>query len=449
MHLPVSGAQTIISRHLIPLAERPPECKTFLVVKMDGQKISGLKIADSDQFSATRRRPGFLWLIILAVASAAIVLYLLQAGFLTSATNVRTAGADWVYPSQAITEFNASGYVVAQRKASVASKGTGRIVYLGVQEGSRLKEGDVIARLDSDDLKAEKAQLEAQLVVARFDLTRAETELATAEANFRRLKELWGKKAASQVDLENAQDRFLKAKAAIDSAKANIKAVQASIQRESVLIEYTIIRAPFDGVVLTKDADIGEVVAPFGSATNAKAAVVSMADLSSLMVQADVGESFLSKVQIDQPCEIQLDAIPQARFAGRVHMIVPTADRMRGTVMVKVRFEELDLRILPEMSAKAAFLSRTLGPGENKPVLGVHRDALVSKGGGQGLFRVEKGQAEWVPIKDPQFLGDYLMIGPEFFGDYPMLAPPVKHGDRIVIKPPARLKSGDRVEISE
>jgi RND family efflux transporter MFP subunit len=415
---------------------------------MDAQKISGLKIADSEQFSAARRRPWTLWIVI-AAAAAAILLYLFQAGLLTSATNVRTAGADWVYPSQVITQFNASGYVVAQRKASVASKGTGRIVYLGVQEGSRVKEGDVIARLDSDDLRAEKAQAEAQLVVAKFDLTRAETELGTAEANFRRLKELWGKKAAAQVDLENAQDRFLKAKAAIDSARANIKALEASVQRESVLIEYTIIRAPFDGVILTKDADVGEVVAPFGSATNAKAAVVSMADLSSLMVQADVGESFLSMVQSDQPCEIQLDAIPQVRFPGRVHMIVPTADRMRGTVMVKVRFDELDPRVLPEMSAKAAFLSRSLGPDENKPVLGVHRNALVSQRGGQGLFRVEKGQAEWVPIKNPQFLGDYLMIGPEFFGDHLMQAPPVKHGDRIVIKPPARLKPGDRVEISE
>jgi RND family efflux transporter MFP subunit len=409
-----------------------------VVVKMDAKKISGLKIADSEQFSAGRRRPGAWWIIIIAAAAAAIVLYLFQAGLLTSATNVRTAGADWVYASQVITKFNASGYVVAQRKASVASKGTGRIVYLGVQEGSRVKEGDVLAMLDSDDLKAEKAQAEAQLVVAKFDLTRADTELATAEANFRRVKELVEKKASAQVDLENAQDRFLKAKAAIDSAKANIKALQASVQRESVLIEYTIIRAPFDGVILTKDADVGEVVAPFGSATNAKAAVVSMADLSSLMVQADVGESFLSMVQIDQPCEIQLDAIPQSRFAGRVHMIVPTADRMRGTVMVKVRFDELDQRILPEMSAKAAFLSRTLGPDENKPVLGVHRDALVSRKGEQGLFIVEKGQAEWVPIKDPQFLGDYLMV-----------APPVKHGDRIVINPPTRLKTGDRVVISE
>ena len=405
---------------------------------MDAQKISALKITEAEQFSVSRRRPGTLWIIIITAAATAIVVYLFKAGFFTSATSVRTAAADWVYPSQVITEFNASGYVVAQRKASVASKGTGRIVYLGVQEGSRLKEGDVIARLDSDDLRAEKAQLEAQLVVARFDLERAETELVTAEANFKRLKELWGQKAASQVDLENAQDRFLKAKAAIDSAKANIKAVEASIKRESVLIEYTIIRAPFDGVVLTKDADVGEVVAPFGSATNAKAAVVTMADLSSLMVQADVGESFLSKVEIGQPCEIQLDAVPNTRFAGRVHMIVPTADRMRGTVMVKVRFEELDPRVLPEMSAKAAFLTRSLGPEEDKPLLGVHRDALVSGNGGFGLFRVDKGRAEWVAVKTPQFLGDYLM-----------LSQAVSHGDRIVVKPPSRLRSGDWVEIAE
>ncbi len=405
---------------------------------MDAQKISSLKIADSERFSATRGRSRTVWVIVIAAAAVAVLIYLFHAGLLTSAASVRTAAADWVYPSQVITQFNASGYVVAQRKASVASKGTGRMIYLGVQEGSRVKEGDVIAMLDSDDLKAEKAQFEAQLVVARFDLTRAETELVTAEANFKRLKELLGQRAASQAGLEDAQDRYLKAKAAIDSAKANIKAVEASIRKESVLIEYTIIRAPFDGVILTKDADVGEVVAPFGSATNAKAAVVSMADLSSLMVQADVGESFLSKVQIDQPCEIQLDAIPNTRFAGRVHMIVPTADRMRGTVMVKVRFEVLDPRILPEMSAKAAFLSRTLGEQENKPVLGVHRDALVSKGGGQGLFRVEKGKAEWVPVSDPKFLGDYLMVESL-----------VENGDRIIIKPPSGIKSGDRVEISE
>ena len=127
---------------------------------MDAQKISALKIAESAQFAVSRGKRRIVWIAVLAAAVMAVLLYLLSAGLLTSATRVRTAAVDWVYPSQVITQFNASGYVVAQRKASVASKGTGRIVYLGVQEGSRVKEGDVIARLDSDDLKAEKAQLE-------------------------------------------------------------------------------------------------------------------------------------------------------------------------------------------------------------------------------------------------------------------------------------------------
>ena len=405
---------------------------------MDAEKISRLKIAGAEEFSTARRKRKFLWIAILAATAAVLVGVLLYAGVLSPAVGVRIASAGWIYPSQVITDFNASGYVVAQRKAAVASKGTGRIVYLGVQEGSRIKEGDIIARLDSDDLKAEKAQLEAQLGVARYELARAETEQATSDSNFRRSKELRDKRAGSELDFEIAQDRFLKSKVAIDSARANIKAIEASIRREAVLIEYTIIRAPFDGVVLTKDADVGEVVAPFGSATNAKAAVVTMADLSSLMVQADVAEAFLNRVRTDQPCEIQLDAIPDTRFPGRVHMIVPTADRTRGTVMVKVRFDNLDPRVLPEMSAKAAFLSRPLAEAEDKPALGIHRDALVTGTSGQGLYRVDKGKADWVPVTEPKFLGDYLILGPPF-----------QNGDKIILKPPSSLKSGGRVEISD
>ncbi|MFZ2445406.1 MAG: efflux RND transporter periplasmic adaptor subunit [Syntrophobacteraceae bacterium] len=403
---------------------------------MNEEKISKLKIADSGRFSIASRKRRIVWVLVVAVVLVVCAL-LFGKGLLNPATSVRASSAGLVYPSQVITDFNASGYVVAQRKAAVASKGTGRIVYLGVQEGSRVKEGEVIARLDNDDLKAEKAQIDAQLGVARSDLARAEIEVATSERNFKRYTDLWAKKAVAQLDYENAQDRFLKAKAAVESARAAIKALEASSRRAAVLIEYTIIRAPFDGVVLTKDADVGEVVAPFGSATNAKAAVVTMADLSSLMVQADVAESFLNKVRPEQPCEIQLDAVPNTRFAGRVHMIVPTADRTRGTVMVKVRLDVLDPRVLPEMSAKAAFLSRKLSENENQPVLAVHKDALAS-GGGRGIFRVVEGKAEWIPVNEPRFMGDYLVLGP-----------PVQSGDRIILKPPAGLKSGERVEIAE
>ncbi len=405
---------------------------------MDAEKLAKLKIAETGDFVSRDRRRRVKWFLVLTLATITGVVLLARTGMLARVTEVRATVADWVYPSQVITEFNASGYIVAQRKASVASKGTGRIVFLGVQEGSRVKEGDIIARLDSEDIKAEKSQLESQLMASRFEVTRTETELATAEHNLKRFTRLWEMKAVSQLDFENAQDRFLKAKAAVDSAKANVKAIEASIRRSAVLIEYTIIRAPFNGVVLTKDADVGEVVAPFGSATNAKAAVVTMADLESLMVQADVAESFLNRVRLDQPCEIQLDAIPNTRFPGKVYMIVPTADRTRGTVMVKVRFDNLDPRVLPEMSSRVAFLSRPLHEQENQPVLGTHRDALVSKNADKGLFRIVTGQAEWVPVNDPKFLGDYLIVGP-----------PVQNGDRVVLKPPAGLKSGDKVSVVE
>lgn len=405
---------------------------------MEAEKLAKLKINSTGQPAFAPRRRRFAWILILSALILAAGVILFQQGVLTPATSVRTSVAGLVYPSQILTEFNASGYVVAQRKAAVASKATGRIVYLGAQEGSRVKEGDIIAALDNDDLKAEKSQIEAQLGVARSELARAETEVSTSDRNYRRFSELWEKKAVSQLDYENSQDRYMKAKAAVQSAKANIRALEASLRRAAVLIEYTIIRAPFDGVVLTKDADVGEVVAPFGSATNAKAAVVTMADLSSLMVQADVAESFLNRVRMDQPCEIQLDAIPNTRFPGRVHMIVPTADRTRGTVMVKVKFDSLDPRILPEMSAKAAFLKRTLDENEDKPLLSVHRDAVASRHGGQGVFRVAGTKVEWIPFDAPQFMGDYLI-----------LAPPVQSGDKIVVKPPAGLENGSRVEIAE
>ena len=138
------------------------------------------------------------------------------------------------------------------------------------------------------------------------------------------------------------------------------------MEAAKVAVEYTQIRAPFDAVVLTKNADVGDIVTPIGAAANAKAAVVTIADMDSLRVEADVSESNLEKVKVGQPCEIQLDALPETRFPGQVHMIVPTADRSKATVMVKVRFLDPDPRILPEMSAKVAFLSRSVNPEEQR-----------------------------------------------------------------------------------
>jgi RND family efflux transporter MFP subunit len=406
---------------------------------MDPEKIAQLKIRETGHTTPRKRRGRKLigiFLFLFAVALILSVMY--EQGMLSSAVTVQLTPVAWVYPSQAITDFNASGYVVAQRRASVASKGTGRLEHLAVKEGSRVKKGDLIASLENDDLKAERAQTAGQLAAARADLARSEADLRIAERNWNRRRELFAANAVARADYENTQDQYEKAKAAVAAAGANIKALQAAVERTSILIDYTEIRAPFDGVVLTKDADVGEVVAPFASALKAKAAVVTMADLSSLMVEADVAESFLSKAHEGQPCEIQLDSLPDSRFPGKVNTIVPTADRTRGTVLVKVELDKLDPRILPEMSARVAFLSRPLTDRESRPFLAVHRDALVERNGGRGVFEAKDDRAVWVPLSKAEEIGDYAVPSPS-----------LPAGRKVIMKPPSNLKNGDRIQVPE
>jgi len=407
---------------------------------MDVDKISGLKITHKDDRvrpARGRLRPYAAGLILIVFVLAG-VLVLHGQGFLTRATSVEIVTVNRVYPSQVITEFNASGYVVAQRRASVASKGTGRLDQLNVREGSRVRQGDVLARLENDDLRAEEEQVLSQIAAARAELARAETDLGMAERQHTRMKNLWDQRVAAKADFENARDQHQRARAAVESAKGNIKALEAALKRAQVLIEHTVIRAPFDGVVLTKDADVGEVVAPFGSSLNAKAAVVTMADMSSLMVQVDVSESSLPRVHEEQPCEIQLDALPEARLYGSVHTVVPTADRTRGTVLVKIRFDRLDPRVLPEMSARVSFLARRLEDHELRPFLGVHRDALTQRNQTPGMFRVEDMQVKWASLAEVDVMGDYLRLGD-----------PWKAGDRIVRKPSPTLRDGARVSLPD
>src|SRR5690606_34210911 len=173
-----------------------------------------------------------------------------------------------------------------------------------------------------------------------------------AERAFSRSRELLERKFVSQAAHDTAVARLEKAKAAISGQRAAVAVAQANLRAAEVEVEHTLIRAPFDGVVLTKNANVGDVITPFSSALGSQAAVVTMADMSTLEVEADVAESSVGKVRLDQPCEIQLDALPDTRFRGVVARMVPTVDRAKATVTVKVRFVDKDPRVLPEMSAK-------------------------------------------------------------------------------------------------
>jgi RND family efflux transporter MFP subunit len=334
--------------------------------------------------------------------------------------------------------LNATGYVVAQRKASVASKATGRLEWLGVAEGSRTVRGQVIARLESLDVKATRDQAAANVNVARANIAQVKAEREDAERQLRRTGELLAQRFVSQAAYDEAQARFDKARAAVGSAEAALVAAEANLRAADVAVEQTLIRAPFDGVVLTKNANVGDTITPFSQALDTKGAVVTMADMSTLEVEADVSESNLQKVKVGQPCEIELDAIPGVRFEGRVNRVVPTVDRSKATVMTKVSFAELDPRILPDMSARVAFLSREIRPEERAAIVAVNPAAVTTRNGRQVVFAVRDEKAVETPVQLGVKLGDLIEIKEG-----------VRPGDKVVLAPPARLQSGMLVQPSK
>ena len=379
-----------------------------------------------------RRRRRWIVLAVFALALlAAGVWYLLQPRVAT----VQTTPIVTTYPSQQYVVLNATGYVVAQRKAAISSKATGRLEWLGVAEGSRVKEGDVIARIDNRDVVAQAQSAEAGVRAARANVQQAEVERQNAQVEFRRNQELVEKNFISRSALDTAKARLDRAAALVASAQANLNAAIANSRNAQVAVDYTEIRAPFDGVILSKSANVGDLVTPFSSATDSKGAVVSMADMSTLEVEADVSESSLAKVHVGQPAEIVLDALPDMRFRGHISRMVPTVDRAKATVMTKVSFDEIDPRVLPEMSAKASFLSREVTPAEQKPLLAVNRDAIVERDGRTVVLVVRDGRATAVPVTPGAKVGDMTAIS----GD-------LKSGDKVVLKPEASLANGALVK---
>jgi len=382
-----------------------------------------------------RRRP--VLIAVIAVIGIVVAAFLGQR-ILDPAVSVEAAVVARIYPSQAFTLLNASGYVVAQRKAAVASKLTGRLVSIFVEEGQRIRKGDIVAQLESDDAAAVKEQASANLRVARANLEQAKAEQTDAELNYRRDKELMAKGFISRLEYDSAETRNNKAEAAVSAAEASVKAASAVLREAEVTVEYASIRAPFDAVVLTKNADVGDIITPLGAAANAKAAVVSIADMSSLQVEVDVSESNIGMVTVKQPCEIQLDALPDTRFRGEVYMVVPTADRTKATILVKVRFIDDDPRVLPEMSAKVAFLEKQMTGDDLRPRTAVNSDSVLTRNGRSSVFIIRDNKLAETEVTTGEKIGDMVEIRSG-----------VAPGDRIVRKPSDGLKTGTRVTITE
>jgi RND family efflux transporter MFP subunit len=361
--------------------------------------LASLRIDRSSQGTAGRSKKSrwlrkiALWAVVVGLL-AGVLLFLKD--FLNPPIEVQLTTATLTSPAQASAVLTASGYVVARRKAAVASKGTGTLVFLGVEEGDKVKKGQVIARLDDSDVTATLQRTQENL-----------REYDVAEARYKRVV------------------------AGIDAAKFAVKEAQVAVDNMRIV-------APFDGTVLKKNADVGEIVAPLAGAASSKAAVVTIADMSSLEVEADVSEANITRVVSDQGCEIRLDAYPDRRYAGYVTKIVPTADRAKATVLVKIKFKDYDDRVLPEMGAKITFLApgTDQSASQAKSLLTVPAAAVASRNGRQVVFQVKDERAAEIPV----ILGEQL-------GNLVQIKEGLKEGDKVIGKIDETLRDGSKVSI--
>jgi len=371
--------------------------------------LSKLRINRDDPPPAVRRALGrVLWLVGAAAFIIAVVVVIARRGgtvpvqvvtVTTAAGGGEGAARGGNGGSVAVV---ANGYVVARTKAAVSAKIPGRLAMLNVSEGSRVEKGAIIARLDNADYAAAVGQAEADLASAKATLIEAQSDRDQRQRDYVRVRDIHAQNPnlVSPQDVENADSRARQADARFGAQSARVDAAAAALRVAQANLENTYIRAPFSGTVLRKEAEVGEVVAPSVGGGLTRGAVVTMADLATLEVEVDVNEAYIARIQGGQQARITLDAYPDTAFRGTVRQVVPTADRQRATVQVKVAIVDRDPRILTEMGAKVEFLAapRVAQAGAAQPVerprIIVPAEAVRSENGRDVVWIVRDGKLQ-------------------------------------------------------
>lgn len=329
--------------------------------------------------------------LILLVAAGIAVLWLKSSKGVAevSTATARSAG------TAAASVLDASGYVVARRAATVSSKVTGKVLEVRVEEGQRVEAGEILARIDDSNARAELALTEAQVDASRAALTQLQVQLAEAQRQLQRNRELIGRQLISQASLDTTQATVDQLQAQIESARRSITVSQRSAEVQQRLLDDTVIRAPFAGVITVKNAQPGEMISPLSAGgAGTRTGIGTLVDMDSLEIEVDVNESFINRVQAGQPVSARLNAYPDWNIPCKVVAVVPTADRSKATVKVRIGLESKDPRILPDMGARVAFLSEAPPAAEAPKGVLVPAAAVLDAGGKAAVFVVKDGRLE-------------------------------------------------------
>ena len=380
-----------------------------------------------------------LWLVLTAIIILAAIAAVGWWSMQPKAVHVRTVLArEAAGPGVERTVLNASGYVTARRAATVSSKVTGKVTEVLIEEGMKVQEGQVLARLDDTNVKASLRLAEAQLESATRSLEETRVRIKEADAELQRISNLVTNKIATQADLDHAEASALSLKAKLEQQRADITVAERQVASWQQQLEDTIIRAPFPGIVTSKNAQPGEMISPISAGGGfTRTGICTIVDMSSLEIEIDVNESYINRVESGQPVEATLDAYPNWKIPCKVIAIIPTADRQKSTVKVRVGFVQLEPRILPDMGVKVAFHEAPASGSATAAtrIITLPKGALQQQEGRDVVLVAQNGRAERRAVTVSTTLNDEVV-----------LSAGVAAGERVIVDAPQGLADGSRIK---
>jgi RND family efflux transporter MFP subunit len=406
------------------------------------EKSELLKQLHIDRSNTGTPRSRVRWLVLVGC-----VLLLLAGGLLwfvltlPESPTVRTAVAHSAGQEPiAGSVLDASGYVTARRQATVSAKITGKVAEVMIEEGMRVQEGDVLARLDDTEAKAQLALAKAQLTAARAQLAEVRAQLIQAERDYTRQRGLADRQLISMQALDAALAQRDMLRARLASLEEQIRVAQESVAVAQVQLDNTVVRAPFSGVVVAKAAQPGEMISPISAGGGfTRTGIGTVVDMDSLEIQVDVNEAFINRVKPDQPVEAMLNAYPEWKIPGAVIAIIPTADRSKATVKVRIAIKLRDPRIVPDMGVRVAFLDpQPTPPAKLTTGVLVPTEAVRMDGAADVVFVYVDGKVERRSVT----------LGETVGGSRQVLSG-LRDGERVVLSPPESLKDGHAVKLAE